>query len=99
MLITLKNIFLKYLKSEAFKVLALKLFGTATIGGIKAFIVKIIVKYGFKYIAKPIAEEVIRQGYYQYDRLNGTISIKKMQKAKDEKNQNDYDKSIDDILD
>ena len=93
------QILLKIFKGEAFKFLALKIFGTATVGGLKAFLVRMIVKYGFKYIAKPIAQEVIRQGFYQYDRLNGTIQIKKMQKAKDENNQTDYDRSVDDIFD
>jgi len=82
-----------------FKILALKIFGKVSIGGLKSIFIKLIVKYLFKYIAKPISQEVIRQGHYQYDRLNGTILIKRMQKAKDEKNQGDYDKSIDDILD
>lgn len=98
-MILLKQILIKILKGKAFKFLALKIFGTATIGGFKAFLVRMIVKYGFKYIAKPIAQEVIRQGFYQYDRINGTILIKKMQKAKDENNQDNYDRSVDDILD
>ena len=89
---------IKMLKEKAFAAIAFKLFGSNGVVGIRSFIVKMIVKFGFNYIAKPIAQEVLRQGFYQYDRLNGTFLIKKKEKAKNDKNQNNYDKSVDDIV-
>ena len=47
----------------------------------------------------PIAREVIRQGHYNYDKITGIIIVKKMEKAKRDNNQKNYDKSVDDIFD
>ena len=90
---------IKYLKTVAVKA-AVTLFFKKSIPGI--FQLKII-KYAVKNILfdkaiTPAVQKIFLELGYSFDVGDGQILIKRLKKASDENNQDDYDSTIDDIL-
>jgi len=66
--------------------------------GFRTWLVKLIITEFFEEIAEPLIRLSLRRLEYSYKKVEGKIIIKKIEKAKNENNQNDYDHSVDDIF-
>lgn len=71
---------------------------TAIGGGIKAWIVKELVEYFYEEIGEPVAKAILAKGGYVLAKVDGAIIVNKIDEAKNENNQADYDSSMDDLL-
>ena len=91
-----KNL-IAFLKGSAVKLAIKKILGTAAVGGIKGWIIKIIVTELFEEVAEPLIKLALRKGFLAYDKIDGSIKIKKLEKAKAENNETSYNSTIDDI--
>lgn len=98
-LATLKTIVIQYLKSAAVKAALLKFLGSAVSGGWKAWIIKFIVAELFEEIAEPIIKASFRQVGYAYDRVDGEIKVKKLNKAREDDDKETYNSIVDDSFD
>lgn len=65
--------------------------------GFTSWIVKIIIENLFNVIGVPIINFAIRKGLVLYDKNQGKIKVKKLRKAKEEGNEQDYNDTIDDV--
>ena len=90
---------LSFFKSEFIKQLTSKLIAklgwSAT--GFQGWLAEFIVKNAYKYVAKPVAELMIRKGFLIYDKTAGKFRIKKINKAKEENDAETYWDNISDI--
>ena len=91
-----KNL-IAFLKGSAVKLAIKKILGTAAMGGIKGWIIKITVTELFEEVAEPLIKLALRKGFLVYDKIDGSIKIKKLEKAKAENNETAYNSTIDDI--
>jgi hypothetical protein len=69
-----------------------------SVGGIYSWVATILAKILFDFIMEPLLQWSIRKGFLLYDTVDGQIKVKKLHKAKDENNQDDYDSTLDDII-
>ena len=75
-----------------------KVFGLAfKIGGFKVWIAKFIIEEIFEEIVEPIAKASITEAVYQYDVVDGKLIFTKIEKAKEDGNEEDYDDAVDDL--
>ena len=88
---------IKYLKGEAVKLALQKLLGSALAGGFRGWLIKYAVEYLFEEVAEPIAKLTLRNVGYVYHRVEGKVILKKIQKAKEEGDGEDYDSAVDDL--
>ena len=84
------------LKSETLKFAILKILGTAA-GGFKLFLVKLGFKLFWDYLGEKGVEFAERKGLLVYDKVSGGLRYRKMNQAKKEGNEEDYDEAIDDL--
>ena len=90
---------IKYLQTAAIKAALKAVFKTAVPGGLKAWAIKYVVKeILFDKAITPMVQKIFLEIGYSFDVGEGKILIKRLKKAQDENNQNDYDDTIDDIL-
>ena len=94
----LKKILLDLLKGQAVKLALKKLLGSAMVGGPKAWLIKFIVTELFEEIAEPFIRYALNQVGYYYDKIDGEVKIKKLDRARENNNEQDYNATIDDIL-
>lgn len=85
-------------KKESVKLLFSKLFKTASMSGLRLWLVKFVVNAAWNFIGEPIAKYAIRKGLLFYDKVDGHVKVRKLQRARDENNQEDYDNARDDIF-
>lgn len=94
---TFKKALIDFLKGSAVKFALKKILGTAAMGGVKGWLVKLIVTELFEEIGEPVIKYLIRKGALAYDKVEGKIKIKKLEAAKEEGNEDGYNRTIDDI--
>ena len=92
-----KKYLIDFLKGSAIKAALRKILGSALMGGFKAWLVKFAVTELFEQLVQPIILLSIRKGLLFYDKTKGKIRVKKIKKAKEEGNEQDYDTGIDDV--
>jgi hypothetical protein len=92
-----KKALIEFLKGSAVKLALKKILGTAAMGGVKGWLIKLIVTELFEEIAEPVIKYLIRKGALAYDKAEGKIKIKKLERAKEANNEADYNSTIDDI--
>ena len=88
--IIFRDAIIKQLKGAAVKAV-LKRFLIS--GGIKGWLISFIVEEAFEEIAEPILKAVGRKIGYVIDRVEGSIVINKIEEARDENNQDEYDRA------
>lgn len=91
-----KKTIYELLKSLAIKEATKRIFGAA-VGGIKGFIVSLLIDYVFKKGVIPASNWVIRKIKKGYYKTEGFFKKKKLVKAKEEKNEEKYNDIIDDL--
>lgn len=89
---------INWLKGEAVKFALKKLLGSAMMGGFKAWLIKFIVETFFEEIAEPVTKAVLIKGEWAYHRVEGSVLVKKLETAIEDHNEDDYNSTIDDIL-
>lgn len=92
-----KKALIDFLKGSAIKFALKKILGTAAMGGVKGWLIKLIVTELFEEIGEPVVNYLIRKGALAYDKAEGKIKIKKLERAKESNNEADYNSTIDDI--
>lgn len=92
------QVFIDLLKREAVKSALIKLLGSAALGGVRAWAIKFVVESMFEQVAEPIIRASFIKLGYMYNRVEGEILVKKLNKAKRENNEGNYDSAIDDIF-
>ena len=92
-----KKYLIDFLKGSAVKFALRKILGSAVMGGFKAWLVKFIVSELFEHVAQPVILLSLRKGLLFYDKTQGKIRVKKIQKAKEEGDEQTYDSNIDDV--
>ena len=85
---------ISFLKGEFIKLALKKVLGSAAMGGFKAWLVKFIATELFEEVAQPIIEMSIRKGFYVYDKIDGHIKVKKIEKAKESNDRDSYRRNI-----
>jgi hypothetical protein len=85
-----KEIIISHLKGAAVKAALKKVLGSSSAGGFRGWLVKFITVELFDELAAPVIKFSIRKGFLIYDKIDGSFKLKKINKAKDENNTNDY---------
>jgi len=91
-----KPALLKFLQKELVKKLLLKVVGSAYVGGIYLWVANYLVNIGMERVIEPVVELLVRKGFLIVEKTSGKIAFKRLQKAKDE---NDEDTYVDIIID
>jgi hypothetical protein len=86
----LKIQLIKFLKGEFLKLALKKILGSAAAGGFKAWLVKYIATELFEEVAEPLIKWQIRKGMLAVDKINGSIKVKKYEKAKEAGDESTY---------
>lgn len=84
---------LKLLEDAAVRAALLTILGAGVVGGFKAFIVKVAVKFLFNEIAEPIIETAYRKGMRVVDRATGKIIVMELKDAS--ANEPEWDSTVD----
>lgn len=94
-----KTYLISILKSVAVKAALSKIFGTLALkaGGFKIWLAKLLLEYGFDKLLIPVINAGIRFGVYANYYVDGKVLIKKVSKAKEEKNVEEYLKHMSNI--
>lgn len=92
----LKNKFFELLKREAINKMVFSLLGKSV--GIKAWLIKGLLEYGFDEIVKPLFNLAVRKGWFFYDAQKGKLIAKRMDDASDRNDQDAYDSAWDDMF-
>lgn len=95
---SLKGMILSILRKEAIKLAFRKLFGVLSMGGIKGWVVKLAINYGFDKLVVPLVNLLMRKGLYAAYKIEGKIQIKQVYKAEAEGNEEDYIDNVGDIF-
>ena len=91
----LKKIVIDILKGQAIKFALKKILGSAIIGGPKAWIIKFIVTELFEEVAEPLIKLAFRKMGYAYNKVQGEVFVKKLDKANEENDEQAFNDAID----
>lgn len=93
-----KEFIIKTLKDKFVKVMLKKIFGRALlVGGFKVWLVKFLLESGFTQIILPLTDALGVEVKYVYRRIDGKIISKRLDKAIEENNEEDYEHAIGDL--
>jgi len=99
LLFAIEPYLIKYLQTAAVKAAVTFIFKNAISGVFKLKVIKYAVKnILFDKAITPAIRKIFLDLGYSFDVKDGSILIKRLKKASDENNQDDYDSTIDDIL-
>lgn len=93
-----RDILIEQLEGQAVKLALKKILGSAAMGGFRAWLIKFIVVELFDLIAEPIIKFGFRRAGYLYNKVNGKIQVKRLQRARDESDEDAYNAAVRDIL-
>ena len=93
-----KTEFISFIKGRAFKLVLVKLLKSQFMGGIRGWIVRLILEDLWDEIALPVLQKGLRFLGYVYRRKNGEHLVEKLDEAEQGGNQDEYDSISDDIL-
>jgi hypothetical protein len=95
----LQKALIDFLKGSAVKFAVKKLLGSSVgmIAGVKGWLIKYAITELFEEVAEPLINLAIRKGLLAYDKVDGKIKLKRLEKAKEENNEANYNTTIDDI--
>ena len=93
-----KNAILYFFRGEFIKLVLKKILGSAAMGGFQAWLVKYIVTELYDELGEPILKAGVNYVGYRYDKYKGKVHIRKLDKARDENDENNYNRTIDTIL-
>lgn len=93
----LKQVVIQFLKKRAVTASLKLILGSAATGGFWGFIITYIVDNLFTEVAEPIIKLAFEKEGYLYDRVNGEIKLKKLNKAENTGNVHAADQVLDNI--
>lgn len=64
-----------------------------------AGLIEILFTKLYNKVIVPLLEEAVRRGKLGYDQTRGSVIVRKMKKAKEDGNEEDYNDAVDSILD
>ena len=95
----LQDAAIEFMKQVAIKG-AMKAFLKTGAGvGFKAWLIKYIVTELAEEFGEPLVKAFFVEAGYQYERINGNILVKKLNRAREDGNVEDYNDTVDDIFD
>lgn len=71
---------------------------TAAGAGFKAWLIKEIAEHLYDEIGEPVVKAILAKAGYLYTKVEGTVIVNKIEEAKNENNQADYDTNMDDLF-
>ena len=74
-----------------------KIFGSVIKGGFKVWLVTFILEELYENVAEPLIRLAARKGLLIYDKIDGKIKIKKMNKALKEGDEDTYNDILDNV--
>lgn len=86
------------LEKEVIKLALKKILGSAAMGGFQGWLVKFLAKELFEEIAKPLIQAAFLQAGYLYDRVDGKIVANKITEARENNDETEYNRHVDDIF-
>ena len=99
LLVALKPYLITFLEKKAVSAALRLFFKSAIPGGLKAWLIKFVVKeILFDKAITPAVQGIFRELGYAFNTGNGGILIKRLKKAEDENDEYAYDDILDDIL-
>ena len=93
----LKNQLIDILKGKFVKAALKKVLGSAAAGGFTGWLVKYIAIELFEEVFEPLIRYGIRKGLLVVDKIDGNIKAKKIEKAKDDNDEDAYRNTIGDV--
>lgn len=93
----LKPVLLNLLKKELTKKALIKILGSSVAGGIYGWVIAFLVEQGMERIIEPSIEFLVRKGLLYVDQTSGKIAIKRLEKAKNENDEDTYTNIIIDV--
>jgi hypothetical protein len=92
-----KPALLKFLKTELTKKALAKILGSSVAGGFYGWAISYLVSLGVEKVLEPSIEFLVRKGLLFTDKETGKIAFKKLEKAKDENDEDTYTNIIIDV--
>ena len=89
---------IEFLKGKFVTMALAKLLSTAAMGGFRAWLIKFLVENLFEQVVEPIMKAGFIKLGYIYNRIEGNVLVSKIEKAKEENNETDYNAGVDDIF-
>lgn len=94
-----KNYFLKALKEKVVEAAIKRVLGAALkVGAFKLWLVSFIAAELWDELGRPLALWAIRKGLLGIDITKGKVIVARINKARDEGNQTEYDSAVDDLF-
>ena len=93
----IKPALLKFLKTELTKKALAKILGSSVAGGFYGWAIAYLVSLGVEKVLEPSIEFLVRKGLLFVDIESGKIAIKRVEKAKDENDEDTYTSIVIDV--
>ena len=92
-----KPILLAFLKKEVTKKALAKILGSSMAGGVYGWLIAFLVSQGVERVIEPAIEYLVRKGILYHDQSMGKIMFKKLEKAKENDDEDSYTHVIIDV--
>ena len=93
-----KEKILAFLKQRVVTTAIKKIATITSLGGVKGWLANYIVEYLYDEVGQPVVLLSLRKLNYTYEVIEGKVLIKKLDDAKRDHDQEEYDSIVDDIL-
>ena len=90
-----KTKILAFLRGEVFKSLLVSFLKAQVMGGLRAWLLKIMLTEFYDEVAEPYIEISLERGRFEITTQKGKIIVKKLESADENDNQSDYDSASD----
>lgn len=80
------------------KLLIVKALKLGSFSGVQAFIINMVLEHFYDKIVEPVLKKSLRNVSYEYNKEEGIVLITKLEKAKVDKDEDSYNRTIDDVL-
>lgn len=91
-----KDWLIPFLKGAAVKAALKKLLGSAVMGGFKGWLIKFVVTELFEEIAEPLIKAGLNHVGYLYDKVDGNVKVKRIERARSEDDHDTYRATVND---
>lgn len=93
----LKTTLTSLLKNKLIQVSIAKIATYTVVGPVKAWLISFVIENLFDHLVEPLLVELGLQGQYQIDIHNGRKTIKLIKKAREDNNEDAYNRASDDV--
>lgn len=94
---TVQNVLKEAIKNAAFKAALMKLFGTLTPVGFKAWLAKFVLERLWDWVIEEGIEIAVQKTELIVNKAKGEILVKKVRSADERKDESDWNDAVDDL--